>query len=86
MDDGMQMRAWIYVAVETPVDGEPRMGRRLRDRFAEAYWCMALEFGRGTFQTRRIRDDASRDRHAAAEGLAALAPGADRSRSISSSL
>jgi erythromycin esterase-like protein len=51
---------WLHnshVAVETSVDAEPRMGRRLRDRYGEAYWCMALEFGRGTFQTRRIGDD-----------------------------
>jgi erythromycin esterase len=53
---------WLHnshVAVETPPDGQPRMGRRLRERFGEAYWCMALEFGRGTFQTRRISDDGS---------------------------
>jgi erythromycin esterase len=51
---------WLHnshIAVETPVDGEPRMGRRLRDRYGEAYWCMALEFGRGSFQTRRIGED-----------------------------
>ena len=51
---------WLHnshIAVETSADGEPRMGQRLRDRFAEAYRCMALEFGRGTFQTRRISDD-----------------------------
>jgi erythromycin esterase len=53
---------WLHnshIAVETPVDAEPRMGRRLRDRYGDEYWCMALEFGRGTFQTRRIGDDGS---------------------------
>ena len=51
---------WLHnshVAVETPADAEPRMGWRLRERYGRAYWCMALEFGRGSFQTRGITDD-----------------------------
>jgi len=51
---------WLHnshVAVETPPDAEPRMGWRVRERYGAAYWCMALEFGRGSFQTRAITDD-----------------------------
>jgi hypothetical protein len=54
---------WLHnshVAVENPADAEPRMGWRLRERCGRAYWCMALEFGHGTIQTRGITEVAHR--------------------------
>lgn len=56
---GAKVIAWLHnshVAVETPPDGEPRMGRQARDRFGSAY-SLALEFGHGDFQTREITRD-----------------------------
>jgi erythromycin esterase len=57
---GAKAVLWLHnshVAVEVPPDSEPRMGWRLRDRYGAAYWCLALEFGHGTFQTRQVTAD-----------------------------
>lgn len=57
---GAKAVLWLHnshVAVEAPSDSEPRMGWRLRQRYHDAYWCMAVEFGRGSFQTRLVTED-----------------------------
>jgi len=55
---------WLHnshVAVEAPEGSEPRIGWRLRNRYADTYWCLALEFGHGSFQTCQITDDGHMD-------------------------
>jgi erythromycin esterase len=46
-----------HVDAATYPDGKPKAGQRLRERFGDAYYACALEFGEGSYQYRRPEPD-----------------------------
>lgn len=46
----------FHIGIETFLDREPTAGHVLRQRFGDAYYPCALEFGDGTYQTRAVGD------------------------------
>ena len=47
----------FHVGVEASPDGGQTFGHVLRQRFGDAYFALALEFGQGSFQTRAVQPD-----------------------------